>query len=162
MKRVSKPLTLVLLGLGLILTTVIPELFSCHGALSLRFLPIEQARIQFAKVQADMAKQRALRPALESIPGASAWIKYYDNPVFKPGETAPGKKSRADCFTIGYYENKYWMWYVGTPEEPQCQIGLATSPDGVNWTRHPENPDPPSRASRNMGQLDPDLPAHPF
>lgn len=140
MKRVSKPLTLVLLGLGLILTTVIPELFSCHGALSLRFLPIEQARIQFAKVQADMAKQRALRPALESIPGASAWIKYYDNPVFKPGEKGSWEEISADCFTIGYYENKYWMWYVGTPKNLQCQIGLATSPDGVTWTRHPENP----------------------
>jgi predicted GH43/DUF377 family glycosyl hydrolase len=140
MRRPHKALTIGLLGLGLALMTAAPDLFSCHGVLSLRFLPIEQARVQFAKVQADVAKHRAARPALEAIPGASSWIKYYSNPIFQPGEKGSWEEISADCFTIGYYDDKYWMWYVGTPKNLTCQIGLATSSDGVTWTRHPENP----------------------
>ena len=36
----------------------------------------------------------------------------------------------------------YWMWYGGgTPHYPgNWQIGLATSTDGFNWVKHPQNP----------------------
>lgn len=129
-------------GFGIVLAflAAAPDLFSCHGAWSLRFLPIEQARTQLIQVQAAVAKQRAQQPALESIPSASSWIKYYNNPIFKPGAVGSWEELSADCFTIGYYQNKYWMWYVGTPADLTCQIGLATSLDGVTWTRHPQNP----------------------
>lgn len=133
-------MTIAGIGLGLALWTAAPDLFSCGGLMSFRFLPIKEARAQFAKIQAEMAKQRLRLPALQSIPEASAWIKYYDNPVFKPGEAGSWESVSADCFTIVFHENKYWMWYVGTPKGLNCQIGLATSTDGVHWTRHPENP----------------------
>jgi len=132
--------TIAGIGLGLALAAAGPDLYSCSGLMSFRFLPIKQAREQFAKVQAELAKRRALLPALESIPEATPWVKYYDNPVFGPGEPGSWESKSADCHTVGFYDNKYWLWYVGTPRNLNCQIGLATSPDGVHWTRHPENP----------------------
>jgi predicted GH43/DUF377 family glycosyl hydrolase len=128
----------VLIGLAFFGTA--NDLFSCHGILSLRFLPYAQARAKFAQAQAELIKQRASRPPLESIPAAGSWLKYYDNPVFKPGANGSWEEFSVDCFTIGYYQDKYWMWYVGTPDDLHCQIGLATSLDGVNWTRNPQNP----------------------
>lgn len=141
MRVLSKSLVALALAGIAIAVLAPPELFSCHGALSLRFLPIEEARIQFAKVQADLAKQRARIPQFQAqAPELTPWIKYYANPIFQPGPPGSWEDISADCFTIGFYENKYRMWYVGTPRSLNCQIGLATSPDGVNWTRHPDNP----------------------
>ena len=34
----------------------------------------------------------------------------------------------------------YKMWYEGTSNWPQFEIGYATSTDGVNWTKHASNP----------------------
>lgn len=133
-------LTLALAGVGFVLFAP-PELISCQGALALRFLPIEEARVQFAKVQADLAKTRATFPqVLSRAPELTPWVKYYANPIFQPGPAGSWEEISADCFTVGYYENKYWLWYVGTPRSLNCQIGLATSPDGLTWTRHPDNP----------------------
>ena len=36
----------------------------------------------------------------------------------------------------------YKMWYTGytRAKDGICMLGYATSPDGITWTRHPENP----------------------
>ena len=34
----------------------------------------------------------------------------------------------------------YKMWYTGWDASDLMQIGYATSPDGITWTRHPGNP----------------------
>ena len=34
----------------------------------------------------------------------------------------------------------YKMWYEGAAIWPQFQIGYATSPDGITWTKHGSNP----------------------
>ncbi len=140
MRRFHKTLVLAVLGFGLLFSATAPDLFSCHGILSLRFLPIEQARIEIAKAEVALAKKKTIRPSVQSIPEASTWAKYYLNPIFKPGPKGSWEEKSVDCFTIGYYDNRYWMWYSGTPNSLNSQVGLATSPDGVNWTRNPENP----------------------
>ena len=39
------------------------------------------------------------------------------------------------------HDGKYWMFYcAGGKDHEQFHIHLATSPDLVNWTRHPANP----------------------
>jgi len=39
-----------------------------------------------------------------------------------------------------YYEGQYWMYYLALPTSSYAGlvIGLATSPDGIHWTQHPE------------------------
>jgi hypothetical protein len=39
-----------------------------------------------------------------------------------------------------YYGGQYWMYYLAMPTSQYAGlvIGLATSPDGINWTHHPD------------------------
>ena len=37
-------------------------------------------------------------------------------------------------------ENLFKMWYSGGEQYEPDAIGYATSPDGLNWTKHPANP----------------------
>ncbi len=37
-------------------------------------------------------------------------------------------------------ERLYRMWYSGGEQYEPNAIGYATSPDGVNWTKHDHNP----------------------
>jgi len=115
------------------------SLFPCHGKLRWRFLPIELARKEVAKMEAEIGfMQEIVLPLLP--PKIGEWVKYYDNPIFKPGPPGSWEEKSVDCFTIGIFNGKYMMWYVGTPYNLVCQIGLATSDDGIHWKRCPENP----------------------
>jgi hypothetical protein len=40
--------------------------------------------------------------------------------------------------SVLFIDNLYYLWYGGMGSI--IQIGLATSPDGINWTKHPDNP----------------------
>lgn len=138
MKRAIKTLATAAAFVAAVLILA-PDIHSCHGILIYRFMPIEQARLEFVRVQADLLKQRRALNEVAS-PAVDRWIRYYGNPIFRPGPAGSWEEISVDCFTVGYFEGKYWLWYVGTPRGLNCQIGLATSPDGINWTRHPENP----------------------
>jgi hypothetical protein len=35
---------------------------------------------------------------------------------------------------------EYWMWYAGVDKSGRTSIGLATSKDGLSWTRWKDNP----------------------
>jgi predicted GH43/DUF377 family glycosyl hydrolase len=73
-----------------------------------------------------------------------SWTRYSHNPVFK------GSRGELwDSWDVEYpwviYENGvYKMWYSGQPFAgtgfADEQIGYATSPDGINWTRYSGNP----------------------
>ncbi len=67
------------------------------------------------------------------------WTKHPANPVLKRGE--PGTWD--DHWVVGYSvtTNKSLkeMWYFGF-NQIKFEIGLATSEDGVRWTKSPENP----------------------
>jgi predicted GH43/DUF377 family glycosyl hydrolase len=139
MTNLKKTLMSLTVLVFLIAGFVIPAAFPCHGKLIYRFLPIEKARALFAKLEAEAKSKVPIAP-IDYPPELNKWVKYYDNPIFEPGPPGSWEDVSADCFTIGFYEGKYWMWYVGTPRGLNCQIGLATSLDGINWTRHPENP----------------------
>lgn len=114
--------------------------FPCNGKMRWRFLPIEQARKELAKLEAEAKIQQKEFGPGPFPPEIGNWIKYYNNPVFKPGPRGSWEEKSVDCFTVGIFEGKYIMWYVGTPQSLNSQIGLATSSDGINWTRCPENP----------------------
>jgi predicted GH43/DUF377 family glycosyl hydrolase len=68
------------------------------------------------------------------------WSKWVDNPVLDRGD--PGEwNARGVFFPAVIYENgTYHMWYTGLLLGEHFQIGYATSPDGITWTEHPNNP----------------------
>ncbi len=69
-----------------------------------------------------------------------AWTKYGGNPVLDVG--APGEWDSngvtSPCVLVN--GSNYEMWYSGVDGSNYVRIGYATSPDGINWTRHVDNP----------------------
>jgi len=68
---------------------------------------------------------------------ASAWVKFPGNPVLGPG--TGWEADWVDSPSVLYENGVYKMWYQGCVGT-HCDIGYATSTDGVSWTRSPSNP----------------------
>jgi predicted GH43/DUF377 family glycosyl hydrolase len=72
------------------------------------------------------------------------WTEH-GNPVLMEGDGALDW-DRGGVETVSVLEDggQYWLWYAGYQrrEEPplSMKIGVATSPDGVNWEKAAENP----------------------
>jgi len=69
------------------------------------------------------------------------WTKYPE-PVLKPGK---GDEWDADAIgdpSVVFDGNTYHMWYNGMRNQlPKIvHVGYATSRNGINWEKHPENP----------------------
>lgn len=75
---------------------------------------------------------------LASSPDGLIWTRHPANPVLVPGQPGDWDGGRLEApFVLRQGVNNYLMWYSGYDG---CGIGLATSSDGVNWTKHPANP----------------------
>lgn len=69
------------------------------------------------------------------------WTKYAGNPVLA-GATGQWDDGVLQGH-VAIVGNTWFLFYQGnTPDEAQSHIGLATSPDGINWTRSIYNPFP--------------------
>ncbi|MGO8701482.1 MAG: hypothetical protein ACLQVY_27675 [Limisphaerales bacterium] len=70
------------------------------------------------------------------------WAAHGNSPVL---EVEPGKwDSQILEQGVLYARGKYWLWYSGLDsplsDRTIIAIGLATSDDGVRWSRYPHNP----------------------
>jgi len=82
-----------------------------------------------------------LRPwkiGFATSPDGITWT-IYPTPVLSPSPGQWDSQTVEEAFVLR--ENgQYKMWYAGgTTPTPQA-IGYATSPDGINWTKHTSNP----------------------
>ena len=66
------------------------------------------------------------------------WEKHPDNPVLDVGSTGTWDDHRLYDPTVLFDGSNYEMWYMG--HGPYYRIGYATSPDGINWDKYPDNP----------------------
>jgi predicted GH43/DUF377 family glycosyl hydrolase len=64
------------------------------------------------------------------------WNKYPNNPVLKG---TSGWEYQISPSSVIQIEGKYYMYYTAR-NFPNYSIGLATSSDGINWTRYSGNP----------------------
>jgi predicted GH43/DUF377 family glycosyl hydrolase len=73
-------------------------------------------------------------------PDGITWEKYAGNPVLPPG--AVGQWDHiVFAPRVLYIDNNYYMFYTGETVVYQSdKIGLATSPDGLVWTKYSSNP----------------------
>lgn len=67
------------------------------------------------------------------------WTKH-PTPVMSVGGAGDWDSARVREATVVHLGSIYHMWYAGTQSHPRYQIGYATSPDGLVWTKHPANP----------------------
>jgi predicted GH43/DUF377 family glycosyl hydrolase len=73
-------------------------------------------------------------------PDGITWVKHSGNPVLQQGASG-----QWDHVVFGprvlFIDNNYYMYYTGETVAYQSdKIGLATSPDGLVWTKYPSNP----------------------
>lgn len=77
-------------------------------------------------------------PVLAQTP----WIKHNNNPVLIGGPSNAWDGGRVYYHFVLFDGAQYHMWYTGyspTLNAPTA-IGYATSPDGLHWTKHVNNP----------------------
>jgi predicted GH43/DUF377 family glycosyl hydrolase len=70
-------------------------------------------------------------------PDGMHWTKYAQNPVLRPGPDSAEDTSIVSPHVL-YHAGVYHMWYAG--RGINNQIFYAYSSDGINWTKHPNNP----------------------
>jgi predicted GH43/DUF377 family glycosyl hydrolase len=73
-------------------------------------------------------------------PDGVHWERASLEPVLVPEE--PWERVALMCPSVLWDENAqlYRMWYSGGEQYEPNAIGYATSPDGLHWTRHSDNP----------------------
>jgi hypothetical protein len=70
---------------------------------------------------------------------ATHWKRYGNNPVLSPGAPADWDNTSVGYCSVMKISGSWHMWYGGGPGTNHG-IGYATSPDGINWAKHPANP----------------------
>lgn len=89
---------------------------------------------------ASQAAQTAPEAAHEAA-GATTWNKYGGNPVLAPGPAGSFDSVGPVPSSVLYKDGLYWMWYSATRQIGGAyEIGLATSRDGLTWSKYEGNP----------------------
>lgn len=73
-------------------------------------------------------------------PDGFHWTKYTNNPVLS---STPGTFENDAVFepVVVYDGTRFHMWYAGASQSGTAYaVGYATSSDGINWTKHANNP----------------------
>jgi len=61
-------------------------------------------------------------------------------PVLTVGSGADFDSQDLKSLCVLHDENEYKMWYTATNSTGMPRLGLATSADGITWTKYPQNP----------------------
>lgn len=70
------------------------------------------------------------------------FVPYQKDPVFRAAGKGHWDARIRERGWILREDGIYKLWYTGYLDKPGAvlHLGLATSPDGIRWTRHPKNP----------------------
>ena len=68
------------------------------------------------------------------------WVKDASNPVLTAGLSGEWDADGVEDAIVLQADGAYHLWYAGHSETGSRRIGYATSPDGVSWTKHADNP----------------------
>lgn len=96
------------------------------AALALRLTPLWAGAVQAEEFPAELTN----------------WTAYAENPVFEAAGAGHWDARIRERGWIMREGDSYRMWYTGYDgtRPGQKMLGLATSPDGLHWTRYAENP----------------------
>lgn len=80
----------------------------------------------------------------ESFDGGTTWRRARDEPILPRGQSGDPDDGGACVPTLLRVGNQWWMWYTAGKVNPaghqNIHLCLATSDDGLEWTKHPANP----------------------
>jgi hypothetical protein len=71
---------------------------------------------------------------------ARSLTRHSNNPVIKVGEKGAWDDQTLGCFTVLDAGNRFYFYSGGAQYGKPKNIGMATSPDGIRWTKYERNP----------------------
>ena len=74
------------------------------------------------------------------LPEPGVWTKSGRNPVLQPGGAGSWESEAVSEGEVLFDGQTYRLWYGGRDANGVYRTGLATSADGVSWSRHAANP----------------------
>lgn len=80
------------------------------------------------------------RIGLATSPDGVIWTKHPTNPVLDVGSPGQWDAYYVEDPAVLLQNGTYYMVYTARPQLSEQQIGLATSPDGINWQKYAGNP----------------------
>jgi predicted GH43/DUF377 family glycosyl hydrolase len=63
------------------------------------------------------------------------WNKFSSHPILVPGFGGTWDSNELGPMAVVHHDNQYHMWYTGWNYADYIQIGYATSPNGIDWTK---------------------------
>jgi predicted GH43/DUF377 family glycosyl hydrolase len=109
--------------------------------------PAERYKAWYAGRTTDVPNNPAYDIGYAVSPDGLAWTKYSGNPVLTKGVTAEWDNSFIEGPSVVFDAGVYWMWYAGfdavangQATDGKVSLGLATSSDGITWTKSSANP----------------------
>lgn len=76
---------------------------------------------------------------VESVPWTPTFTRHPQNPVLPAGDAGTWDEVGTIVPSVAPTASGWVMWYAGTNAEDYI-VGVATSPDGIAWTKDPRNP----------------------
>jgi fibronectin type 3 domain-containing protein len=97
-----------------------------------------QRLVLFGIVLAATSPARAQTP----VPSYTQFSTGYPSPVLNGGGPGAWDEVIREKVVVIEEATGFRLWYVGHTSAGQAtsKVGYATSPDGINWTKHPGNP----------------------
>lgn len=68
------------------------------------------------------------------------WNRVGTEPILSPGNSGEWDELYIESPSVLYDGTTYFMWYSGINANYKVSIGVATSPDGIHWTKNNGNP----------------------
>ena len=68
-------------------------------------------------------------------PDGRVWNRFTQHPMLEPGSGGAWDNNELGPLAVVHHENLYHMWYTGWNNANFIQIGYATSPNGIDWTK---------------------------
>lgn len=97
-------------------------------------------RIWYEGIQNTVGSDDPTLPCYATSPDGTVWTKYVSNPIMN-GAVAWENNEVSPVAVLYDPDAAIWkMWYHGGNNTGLRQIGYATSPDGIVWTKYAGNP----------------------
>lgn len=87
-----------------------------------------------------LATNGAAQETLDLTSLARSLVRHSDNPVIQIGKKGDWDDQTLGCFTVLEDGGKFFFYSGGTQFGQPKNIGMATSEDGIRWTKYKQNP----------------------
>jgi hypothetical protein len=117
--------------------------FGCRPVINLGEAKVSQKQGSSAEKTTDAVTSRQgddVSPAVDYTKLARSLARSPGNPVITVGEKGEWDDQTLGCFTVLDAGDRFYFYSGGTQHGQPKKIGMATSTDGIHWTKSDRNP----------------------